>query len=183
MRVIIAGGGTGGHVFPGVAVARELRERCDARVLFVGTARGLESEVVPRAGFELVTIAVRQVRGGGLRRAVVGAAAAVAAAVTALRTIVRFRPDLVVGVGGYASVPMVTAAWIARVPALLLEQNVIPGATNRLLARLARRICVSFPETATSFAGRRVVCTGNPVRPEVLTVARPRAPRPASRSR
>ena len=177
MRAIIAGGGTGGHVFPGIAVAQALGERGDVEVLFVGTARGIEFEAAPRAGFALVTIPARQVRGGGLRRALGGSAAALWAIAAGIRAIARFRPDIVVGVGGYASAPMVVAAWLARVPTLLLEQNVIPGATNRHLGRLARRVCVSFSETATSFAGSRVVCTGNPVRPEIVAVARRRRAR------
>jgi UDP-N-acetylglucosamine--N-acetylmuramyl-(pentapeptide) pyrophosphoryl-undecaprenol N-acetylglucosamine transferase len=171
IHVIIAGGGTGGHVFPGIAVAGALAARGDTQVLFVGTSRGLESHVVPEAGFSLVTIPARQVRGGGIVRAVLGGAAALGAMVAAFRTIARSRPDLVVGVGGYASAPMVLAAWCARVPTVLLEQNVIPGATNRLLGRFARCVCVSFPETATSFSGTRVVCTGNPVRAEILAAA------------
>lgn len=174
MRVIVAGGGTGGHVFPGIALARALEAHGDAEILFVGTARGLEAAAVPRAGFRLVTLPVRQVRGGGILRAVTGAAVALFAAIRALRLITRFGPEIVVGVGGYASVPMVLAARIARVPTLLLEQNVIPGATNRLLGRFAQVVCVSFPETATSFAGTRVVCTGNPVRPEVVAVGEQR---------
>jgi UDP-N-acetylglucosamine--N-acetylmuramyl-(pentapeptide) pyrophosphoryl-undecaprenol N-acetylglucosamine transferase len=164
-------------VFPGIAVARALRDLLHADILFVGTARGLEAEAVPRAGFAFQPIHVRQVRGGGLRRALVGGIAALLAIGAALRTIRRFRPQVVVGVGGYASVPLVIAARLVRVPTLLLEQNVIPGATNRILGRFAQRVCTSFRETATSFPGARVVCTGNPVREEVLAVAAARAAR------
>lgn len=174
MRVIIAGGGTGGHVFPGIAVAGALRERYGAEVLFVGTDRGLEAEAVPRAGYAFEALRARQVRGGGARRAIVGGLATLLAVAGAFRRIRRHRPDAVVGVGGYASVPMVAAAWLARVPTLLLEQNVIPGATNRLLGRVATHVCVSFPETATSFPGARVTCTGNPVRSEIIAAARRR---------
>ena len=183
MRVIIAGGGTGGHVFPGIAVGRALRALGHTEILFVGTPQGLEAEAVPRAGFAFEAIRARQVRGGGLRRALVGGIAALLAIGAALRTIRRFRPRVVVGVGGYASVPLVIAARLARVPTLLLEQNVIPGATNRLLGRFAQRVCTSFRETATSFPGARVVCTGNPVREEVLAVAAARAARSAAAGR
>lgn len=183
MRVIIAGGGTGGHVFPGIAVGRALRALGHTEILFVGTPQGLEAEAVPRAGFAFEAIRARQVRGGGLRRALIGGIAALLAVGAALRTIRRFRPQVVVGVGGYASVPLVIAARLARVPTLLLEQNVIPGATNRLLGRFAQRVCTSFRETATSFPGARVVCTGNPVREEVLAVAAARAARPAAAER
>ncbi len=174
MRVIIAGGGTGGHVFPGIALGRALVAHGGTEVLFVGSARGLEARVVPDAGFALVTIGVRQIRGGGIGRVLIGGAAALVSVLVALRTLLRFRADVVVGVGGYVSVPMILAAWFARVPVLLLEQNVIPGATNRVLGRLARCVCVSFPETATSFPGVRVVCTGNPVRPEIASAAETR---------
>jgi len=183
VRVIIAGGGTGGHVFPGIAVGRALRALGHTEILFVGTPQGLEAEAVPRAGFAFEAIRARQVRGGGLRRALIGGIAALLAVGAALRTIRRFRPQVVVGVGGYASVPLVIAARLARVPTLLLEQNVIPGATNRLLGRFAQRVCTSFRETATSFPGARVVCTGNPVREEVLAVAAARAARPAAAER
>ena len=183
MRVIIAGGGTGGHVFPGIDVGRALRALGHTEILFVGTPQGLEAEAVPRAGFAFEAIRARQVRGGGLRRALIGGIAALLAVGAALRTIRRFRPQVVVGVGGYASVPLVIAARLARVPTLLLEQNVIPGATNRLLGRFAQRVCTSFRETATSFPGARVVCTGNPVREEVLAVAAARAARPAAAER
>ncbi len=180
MRVIVAGGGTGGHVFPGLAVARALLAEPDTDVLYVGSSRGLEATVVPAAGIRLIAIDVRQVRGGGLRRAVVGMFAAAIAMLSARRALRRFRPDVVVGVGGYASVPMVVAAWLTGIPTVLLEQNVIPGATNRLLGRFAAVVCVSFPETATTFPGRRVVCTGNPIRAEVAAIGAARADRPAA---
>lgn len=177
MRTIIAGGGTGGHVFPGIALAAALRERgAPEDVLFVGTPRGLEATAAPQAGFRFEAVPARQVRGGGPLRALGGGIALIRAAVSALRLIRRFRPDLVVGVGGYAAAPVVVAAWLGRVPIVLLEQNVIPGATNRVLGRLARLVCVSFPETATSFPGARVVCTGNPVRREVVEAAGNRRP-------
>jgi UDP-N-acetylglucosamine--N-acetylmuramyl-(pentapeptide) pyrophosphoryl-undecaprenol N-acetylglucosamine transferase len=164
-------------VFPGIAVARALSELADAAVLFVGTPQGLEAEAVPRAGFAFQAIRARQVRGGGLRRAVVGGIAVLRAVGAAVSTIRRFHPQVVVGVGGYASVPLVIASRLLRVPTLLLEQNVIPGATNRILGRFAQCVCTSFRETATSFPRARVVCTGNPVREEVLAVAGTRAGR------
>ena len=162
-------------MFPGIALGRALVERGDVEVLFVGSARGLEARAVPAAGFRLVTIGARQVRGGGVARALRGGAALLLGVTSALRALLRFRPDVVVGVGGYASVPTVLSAAILRKPVLLLEQNVVPGATNRMLGRLARCVCTSFPETAVSFPGVRVVCTGNPVRPEVLGIAEARA--------
>jgi UDP-N-acetylglucosamine--N-acetylmuramyl-(pentapeptide) pyrophosphoryl-undecaprenol N-acetylglucosamine transferase len=176
VRTIIAGGGTGGHVFPGIALGSVLRERGAVDVLFVGTGRGLEATAAPQAGFAFEAVPARQVRGGGILRAIGGGFALARAVATAIGIIRRFRPDLVVGVGGYAAAPVVLAAWLSRIPVLLLEQNVIPGATNRVLGRLARRVCVSFPETATSFAGVSAVCTGNPVRAAVLQARERRRP-------
>jgi UDP-N-acetylglucosamine--N-acetylmuramyl-(pentapeptide) pyrophosphoryl-undecaprenol N-acetylglucosamine transferase len=168
-RVLIAGGGTGGHLFPGIAVADELRQR-GVEVRFVGSSHGIERTAVPRAGFAVELLPMR-----GLRRE--GPAGILRALwrvpwsfVAALRLVVRFRPQLVIGVGGYASFPAVLAAFLRRVPIVLLEQNAHPGAATRVLAPLARRICVSFPETRDAL-GERAVLTGNPVRTPAASAA------------
>jgi UDP-N-acetylglucosamine--N-acetylmuramyl-(pentapeptide) pyrophosphoryl-undecaprenol N-acetylglucosamine transferase len=135
---------------------------------FVGTAGGIEARAVPVAGWPLRLVAGRQVRGGGVFRGVAGLAALARAVVEARRILKEIRPVLVVGVGGYASVAAVLAARLGRQPVLLLEQNVIPGAANRLLGRLARRVCVGFAESAAFFPAGRAVHTGNPVRADVL---------------
>jgi len=164
LRVIVAGGGTGGHLFPGLAVAERMKSRVASEILFVGSSRGIEARVVPTKGFALETLPIRALRGQGAV-ATAGAAARLAASlVSAWRILGRFRPHLVVGVGGYASGPAVLAAWVRRVPTLLLEQNALPGATNRWLGRLVDRICVAFPESAAYFPAGRTVETGNPVR-------------------
>lgn len=166
MAVVIAGGGTGGHVYPGIAVARELRRRLpDARVSFAGTARGLEARVVPREGFELDLI-----RSAGLKGRSIGARARAAALIPlglldAWRILSRRRPDVVVGVGGYSSGPVVLAAAMRRVPTLVLEANAVPGLTNRLLAPWVRAAAVTYDQTRSYF-GRRGFVAGNPVRPE-----------------
>jgi UDP-N-acetylglucosamine--N-acetylmuramyl-(pentapeptide) pyrophosphoryl-undecaprenol N-acetylglucosamine transferase len=165
--VLIAGGGTGGHVFPALALGTELVSRGLA-IAFVGSPGGLETRLVPAAGQPLHLIPGRQVRGGGLRGAAVGAAALARGLGSALRVLGRLRPRLVVGVGGYASVAGVVAACLRRVPVVLLEQNAIPGAANRTLGRVAERICVGFAEASTYFPRGRAVHTGNPVRPSVL---------------
>ncbi|HZR79706.1 MAG TPA: undecaprenyldiphospho-muramoylpentapeptide beta-N-acetylglucosaminyltransferase [Candidatus Binatia bacterium] len=160
--MIIAGGGTGGHLFPGIAVARELARR-GASVSFVGSDYGIERTAVPRAGFEVDLLSIRGVRGegwAGVARAFRRVPASVAAALRLLR---RRDPGLVIGVGGYASFPAVAAAALRRVPIVLLEQNAAPGLATRLLAPLAARVCVSFPATARVL-GRRALVTGNPVR-------------------
>lgn len=180
MRVLIAGGGTGGHLFPGIAVAEELVRRTGAEVRFVGSEHGIERTAVPRAGFVVELLPVR-----GLRREGVAGLARAAwqipwSFVAALRLVRRFRPDLAIGVGGYASFPAVLAAFACRVPIVLLEQNAAPGAATRALAPLARRVCVSFARTRELLGGRAEL-TGNPVR----TIAAPggEAPRRDGRGR
>jgi UDP-N-acetylglucosamine--N-acetylmuramyl-(pentapeptide) pyrophosphoryl-undecaprenol N-acetylglucosamine transferase len=165
-RVVIAGGGTGGHLFPGIAIARELMaRRPEATVSFAGTARGIESRVVPREGFSLDLL-----RSAGLKgRSLVGAARAVAllppGAVDAWRILSRRKPDLVIGVGGYSSGPVVMLAALRGIPTLLAEQNAVPGLTNRLLSRVVSAAAVTFDSTL-SFFGRRGFVAGNPVRSE-----------------
>jgi UDP-N-acetylglucosamine--N-acetylmuramyl-(pentapeptide) pyrophosphoryl-undecaprenol N-acetylglucosamine transferase len=172
--VVIAGGGTGGHLFPGIALADALAAR-GVRVVFVGTAGGIEARVVPSTRYTLHLLPGRQLRGGGLRRALRGLATAVGAALRGVGLLRFLDPDLVVGVGGYASVAVVLAARVRGVPSVLLEQNVVPGAANRLLARLARRVCVGFAEAAAYLPRGRALHTGNPVRGDIV---RPRGAHP-----
>ncbi len=163
--MMIAGGGTGGHLFPGIAVAEAARRRDPTTaILFVGSARGIEARVVPTSGFDLEILPGAPLRGRGAA-AKLGALAALGTATTRARAVVRrFVPDVVVGLGGYASAPAVVAARVQRLPIVLLEQNARPGMTTRLLGRFADRVCVSFPDTAAAFAPGRGVMTGNPVR-------------------
>jgi UDP-N-acetylglucosamine--N-acetylmuramyl-(pentapeptide) pyrophosphoryl-undecaprenol N-acetylglucosamine transferase len=178
LRVIVAGGGTGGHLFPGIAVAREiLRRQQDAVVTFAGTEKGIESRVIPREGFELDVL-----RSAGLKATSVAARARglsllPLSGLDAWRILSRRRPDAVVGVGGYSSGPVVMAAAARRIPTLLLEQNAVPGLTNRFLARVVSAAAVSFDATVGFFGGRGFV-SGNPVRPEFFDPAPPRAPGP-----
>lgn len=176
MRIVIAGGGTGGHLYPGIALAHEfLRLRPGSSVLFVGTERGLEARVVPREGFELATIRVRGLVGRGVGRAVATLARLPAALVEAWGVLTRFRPDLVVGVGGYAAGPTVAAARLMRKTIVLLEQNVLPGVTNRLLAPLADLVVAAFDESKAVCRGR-VEVWGNPVRRAVVSAGRTALP-------
>ncbi len=177
LDVLIAGGGTGGHVFPALALGGALADR-GLEIAFAGSPAGLEAKLVPAAGRTLHLIPGRQVRGGGLRGAVLGAAALAQGLASGLRLLARVRPRLVVGVGGYASVAGVLAARARRLPVVLLEQNAIPGAANRNLGRLATRICLGFAEAARFFPPGRTVHTGNPVRPEVLAAPHPSPPAP-----
>ncbi|MFI5365502.1 MAG: undecaprenyldiphospho-muramoylpentapeptide beta-N-acetylglucosaminyltransferase [Candidatus Binatia bacterium] len=162
--MIVAGGGTGGHLFPGLAVAEALAAQGDAQTLFVGSASGIEATTVPQTQFPFRALAIRGVRGRGVRGTLEFACQLPAALVEAWRIIGAFRPNLILGLGGYGSVPLVVAAWLRRVPSVLLEQNAHPGLANRLLVHLARRVCTTFAESAPFFPTGRAVQTGNPVR-------------------
>ncbi len=169
MRILIAGGGTGGHLFPGIALAQELESRGqNHRILFVGTQKGLEVRHVPRAGFDLKLIESRQLKGKGLFGWLMGLLR-IPGAMWQSRTILRnFKPDVVVGVGGYASGPLVLTAWLMMIPTMILEQNALPGLTNRILGKLVKRVVVAFPETMKRFSRRKVLMLGNPVRRDLM---------------
>jgi UDP-N-acetylglucosamine--N-acetylmuramyl-(pentapeptide) pyrophosphoryl-undecaprenol N-acetylglucosamine transferase len=166
-RVVIAGGGTGGHLYPGLALADALTARGYA-VTFVGAAGGIEARVVPESGYALHLLPGRQLRGGGAGRAAMALGTAVSGTLRGLRLLGALHPVFVAGVGGYASVAVVLAARLRRIPTILLEQNVIPGAANRGLARVAQRVCVGFAESIGYFPAGRAVHTGNPVRADLL---------------
>ena len=179
LGVVIAGGGTGGHLYPGIAVARELRRRRpDAMVTFAGTARGIEARVVPKEGFELDLLRSAGLKGTSITALARGLALLPLSGVDAWRILSRRRPDVVMGVGGYSSGPVVAAAAARGIPTMLLEQNAVPGLTNRLLARFVTAAAVTFEGTASYF-GRRGIVTGNPVRPEFFSAGGGPAPRAA----
>jgi len=162
--VLVAAGGTGGHLFPGIAVADELRRRDpQTRVVFVGTSRGLETRLVPLAGYELALLPVLPLMGVGLVRSLKGVLALPWAFCKAVALVLRHRPRAVLGVGGYAGGPLVLAASLMRTHTVILEPNARPGFTNKLLRFFARRAACSF-EQARAELGRRAVLTGNPVR-------------------
>jgi UDP-N-acetylglucosamine--N-acetylmuramyl-(pentapeptide) pyrophosphoryl-undecaprenol N-acetylglucosamine transferase len=171
LRVVIAGGGTGGHLYPGIAVARELLARQpDAQISFAGTAKGIEARVVPREGFALDLIRSGGLKGKSLLDRAHGATLLPLGLVDASRLVSARRPDLVIGVGGYSSGPVVMIAALRGVPTMLLEQNAVPGLTNRILARFVRAAAVTFDSTA-AFFGSKAFVSGNPVRPEFLAAA------------
>jgi UDP-N-acetylglucosamine--N-acetylmuramyl-(pentapeptide) pyrophosphoryl-undecaprenol N-acetylglucosamine transferase len=168
LRVVVAGGGTGGHLYPGIAVARELlRREPGAQISFAGTARGIESRVIPREGFPLDLLRSVGLRGASPLAYARGLALVPLSLAHAWRILSQRKPDVVIGVGGYSSGPVVLAAALRRIPTLLLEQNAAPGLTNRWLAHLVDAAAVTFEETVTYF-GRRGFVTGNPVRAEFL---------------
>jgi UDP-N-acetylglucosamine--N-acetylmuramyl-(pentapeptide) pyrophosphoryl-undecaprenol N-acetylglucosamine transferase len=167
--VVVAGGGTGGHLFPGLAIAREFsRRNAKTRLLYIGVAGKMEEEVIPAAGIAFHGLQVKGLKGMGPRRGAASILLAGRAVRECRRLLSSFRPDLVVGVGGYSSGPAGVAAWTLGVPLVIQEQNTVPGLTNRLLSRLASRICVSFERSRNYFPAGKVVFTGNPVREEAL---------------
>jgi UDP-N-acetylglucosamine--N-acetylmuramyl-(pentapeptide) pyrophosphoryl-undecaprenol N-acetylglucosamine transferase len=166
--VLIMAGGTGGHVYPALAVAEELRQR-GYRIAWVGTARGLEARVVPAAGFELHTLAVRGVRGKNLLQTALGLWLLLWSSLQALGLVWRLSPDCVVGMGGYVAGPAGLAAWILRKPLLIHEQNAVAGTTNRLLAPFARTVVCGFDGAFRD--DRPLQVLGNPVRQALLDTA------------
>lgn len=165
MRMLLAGGGTGGHLFPAVALAQNLLTRNpDASVLFVGTERGLEQRLLPQLGFALETVDMVGVVGRGWKGRFQLLPKLVKSLGQARFILKQFQPDIVVGVGGYASVPVLLAAKLARIPYVIHEQNALGGLSNRMLGKGAKKIFLSFPESAKGFPQSRSVVTGNPLR-------------------
>ena len=164
MRVLIAAGGTGGHIYPGIAVAQEIMRRdATSQVHFVGTARGLETRLVPQAGFELSLIESAGLKNVRLGARLKGIAVLPKSFVSTRKLLRQFQPDVVVGAGGYVSGPVVLTAAMMNRPTLVMESNALPGWTNRVLARFVDRAAVSFEQALPYFRGKAKV-TGNPVR-------------------
>ena len=164
---MVAGGGTGGHLFPGVAVAKEIRRRFKkAEVLFVTGRRKMESEVLRNEGFRQVSIAVEGMKGRGLLRGVLVAFKLPWSLFQSLWIIRGFSPHVVLGVGGYSAGPVCLAARLMGVPSAVHEQNSFPGLTNRLLCRVVNRVFISFEESRKHFSGGSIRLTGNPIRPD-----------------
>jgi UDP-N-acetylglucosamine--N-acetylmuramyl-(pentapeptide) pyrophosphoryl-undecaprenol N-acetylglucosamine transferase len=169
LRVLIAGGGTGGHVIPALAIARELRDAHAAEVRFVGTARGLETRLVPESGFHLDLVRSGQLKNVSLATRLRTAIDLPLGVVECLRLLREFRPQVVVGVGGYASGPAMLAALLLRLPTLAFEPNAVPGLANRLVGRWVSAAAVNFQQTQRYFRHARV--TGIPVRADFFAVA------------
>jgi UDP-N-acetylglucosamine--N-acetylmuramyl-(pentapeptide) pyrophosphoryl-undecaprenol N-acetylglucosamine transferase len=167
LRVLIAGGGTGGHLFPGIALAEQIVAQ-GGEVRFVGTERGIEARVVPEQGYALELIEVSGIKGRGIRGLIAGLLRLPRAWLQSRRIIRRFDPHVVVGVGGYASGPIVATAALMRRPTAILEQNSIPGITNRILAKLVRRVFTTFPDARGHFPARKLALLGNPIRAELI---------------
>jgi UDP-N-acetylglucosamine--N-acetylmuramyl-(pentapeptide) pyrophosphoryl-undecaprenol N-acetylglucosamine transferase len=172
LRIVIAGGGTGGHLFPGIALAQEFTARNpNNRLLFVGTGKPFETAALSKAGFAHKGITSEGIKGRGIlnqTRSILKIPKGIFESVMILK---QFRPDLVVGVGGYSAGPLAAGAWLLGIKIVLHEQNILPGITNRILSRLADRIYVSFDDIPTGFNPKKVLYTGNPVRREILQFA------------
>jgi len=173
MRCVIAGGGTGGHLFPGIAVAEAFKEREEGNeVLFIGTERGIEVRVLADGRFPLKTIRALPLKGRSLPGKFSSLAAIPLATLEALSILRAFRPQLVLGVGGYASGPSLVAAYLLGVKRAIHEQNMVPGMTNQILKWLSQAVFVSFEEARRYFPERKTRVTGNPIRREFTACAR-----------
>jgi UDP-N-acetylglucosamine--N-acetylmuramyl-(pentapeptide) pyrophosphoryl-undecaprenol N-acetylglucosamine transferase len=178
LRILIAGGGTGGHVIPALAIARELRDAYGADLRFVGTARGLETRLVPEAGFSLELIRVGQLKNVSIATRLRTLLDLPLGILRCIRLLKEYKPHVVVGVGGYASGPAMLAAILLRIPTLAFEPNAAPGLANRLAGRFVTAAAVNFEETKRFFRGARV--TGIPVREEFFSIT-PKDPRAAKK--
>jgi len=173
LRFVIAGGGTGGHLFPGIAIAQELMARNSKNsVIFVGTGKPFEIDMLSKTGFEHKRITVEGFKGLGWWKKAVSISKIPKGIFESLMILRRYRPDLVIGVGGYAAGPLAMGAWLLGIKIVLHEQNILPGMTNRILSRLADRIYVSFNDKPAGLNPEKVRFAGNPVRKEILQCAR-----------
>ncbi len=177
MKLLIAGGGTGGHLFPGIAVAEEFLARDPANeVLFVGTERGIEARAIPAAGYRLKTISAAGIRGKGSLSQLKGAVMMLYGYAQSRKILKEYQPDLVLGVGGYASLPIVLAATGMQIPRFIHEQNAIPGMTNKLLSRFVKRVFITLEESAGYFPEGLVSISGNPLRRQILDLVAQQEP-------
>jgi UDP-N-acetylglucosamine--N-acetylmuramyl-(pentapeptide) pyrophosphoryl-undecaprenol N-acetylglucosamine transferase len=168
LRIVIAGGGTGGHLFPGIAVAEEFQARnAKTSILFIGTGKRFEVSVLSEAGFAHRRITAEGFKGRGIKNQLIAILKIPLGVVESVLILKSFKPQLVIGVGGYSAGPMVIGAWLLGIKIVLQEQNILPGITNRMLSRFADRIYVSFPETKFNAAVEKTRFTGNPVRKEI----------------
>jgi len=173
MRIIIAGGGTGGHLFPGLAIAKGFKGRnSGADIYFVGTEKGIESKILPEEGYPLKTIRIEPLTGHRVSRALISLGHLPLALLDSLRIIKEVNPDIVIGLGGYSSGPLLMVASLKGIPTLILEQNIIPGLTNRILSRFVDAIAINFESSRAFFPDRKTYLTGNPIREGIASVSK-----------
>ena len=168
-RIIIAGGGTGGHLFPGIAIASEVKKRSDdINILFIVGRRKMEKEILSRAGFEVRSIAAEGMLGKGFLKGIRAIFKVLISTIQSLGIMRDFKPHLIVGVGGYTSGPVCLVAWLLGIPTAIHEQNSFPGLTNRLLAPLVKKVFISFEESRRYFKRGNLFFSGNPIRDEIM---------------
>src|SRR5271169_2990791 len=171
MKLLIAGGGTGGHVIPAIAIAQEWLSRgAEREVVLVGTERGIETKLVPQAGLPLETLRVAGLKGKGGATLFKNLAMLAPAMLDARRVLRQHKPIAAFGVGGYAAGPMLLATWLGRMPNIIFEPNAEPGFTNKVLARISKRIATGY-EVSAQVWGKKATFTGCPVRPEFFSIA------------
>jgi UDP-N-acetylglucosamine--N-acetylmuramyl-(pentapeptide) pyrophosphoryl-undecaprenol N-acetylglucosamine transferase len=177
LKVLIAGGGTAGHINPGLAIAKYIKLKSpESEIIFVGTERGLETRLVPREGFELKIIKVRGFRRKLSKDTFIAFKEMFQGLAEARRIIKGFKPDMVIGTGGYVCGPVVFSAALQKIPTLIHEQNAFPGVTNRILSRFSNITAISFKESEKFFKGaKKIMLTGNPIRKEMLEIERSKA--------
>jgi UDP-N-acetylglucosamine--N-acetylmuramyl-(pentapeptide) pyrophosphoryl-undecaprenol N-acetylglucosamine transferase len=172
IRIVMAGGGTGGHLFPGIAIAQEFMTRNSAnKIIFMSTGSPLERSVLSKAGFQLKRITAAGIKGRGLWNQAKSVSKIPKGILESMWVLKNFTPNLTVGLGSYSAGPVVIGAWLLRVTIVLHEQNILPGITNRILSRFADRLYISFENTKSHLDPRKVKWTGNPVRNEILAYA------------
>lgn len=179
MKILFAGGGTGGHLYSGIALANQLRKtNPKSGILFVGTALGLEKKIVPQCGYDLKLLPASPLKGSGLKLRLKSLSRLPKAYYQAKKILKGFQPDFVIGIGGYASGPTVLAAHFAKIPTAIIEQNAYPGFTNRQLARFVDLIFIAFQKAKDFFPKNKTHLTGNPVRDFTQTIENQRPQKP-----
>lgn len=167
--VVITGGGTGGHLFPGIAVARAFMDQFPGcRIRFISSGRAIEETILSDAGFDTIVIGAAGIKGKSWGRKIGAVFMIPVGLAQSIAVLLKFKPDVVIGLGGYSAGPVVVAAWLLGIPRVIQEQNLLPGVTNRILARLADLIFTSFPDTAIPAPAEKIRFTGNPVRREII---------------
>ncbi len=176
LKVIISGGGTGGHIYPAIAIANEIRSRySDASILFVGAKDRMEMQKVPQAGYEIKGLWISGIQRKLTWSNLLFPLKLISSMFSSMRILRNFKPDVVIGTGGFASGPLLKAADIKNIPTLIQEQNSFPGITNKWLSKGADKICVAYDEMHRFFPENKIVKTGNPIRQDVLKIEGKRA--------
>lgn len=173
MKVVIAGGGTGGHIFPGIAIAEELKRRDEsAEVIFIGTEHGIEASIVPKEGYPIRYLRAEGIVGKSLMKKFSSVIKTIFSVYDSYKLLKGLRPDALIGLGGYASFGPVFTGYILSIPTIIMEQNSVPGLANKFLGKIADIVCVTYHESISFFSKSKTYITGNPVRHKILTASR-----------